>query len=82
MRWAPGWDHAYQVLRKMVDGYGPHLKVRRGLGTTLTEHYGEEVRVEPTFTDLMMWAVLADQPINRLSTSPIKRPQLYANLVK
>ena len=82
VRWAPGWDHAYQVLRKMVDGYGPHLKVRRGLGTTLTEHYGEEVRVEPTFTDLMMWAVLADQPINRLSTSPIKRPQLYANLVK
>jgi len=44
------------VLDKMVDGYATHLNARKDL----TES-GGGVGITPTFTDLMMWAVLAGQ---------------------
>ena len=40
----------------MVDGYATHLNARKDL----TES-GGGVGITPTFTDLMMWAVLAGQ---------------------
>ena len=52
----PGAAHAQQVLDRMVDGYATHLNARKDL----TES-GGGVGITPTFTDLMMWAVLAGQ---------------------
>ena len=48
----PHWGHAQQVLSTLVEGYGTHLKVRKGLAAA-----AGEPRIVPTFTDLMMWAV-------------------------
>ena len=52
----PGAAHAQQVLDKMVDGYATHLNARKDLAES-----GGGVGIVPTFTDLMMWAVLAGQ---------------------
>ena len=56
-RLGSGWVHAQQVLCTLVDGYAKHLKVRKELAPA------GDGRVVPTFTDLMMWAVLANPPI-------------------
>ena len=67
-RLGSGWVHAQQVLCTLVDGYEKHLKVRKELAVLAGAGDG---RIVPTFTDLMMWAVLANPPYNRVP----KRPQ-------
>eukprot|EP00964_Phaeocystis_antarctica_P086889 scaffold55064_cov49-Phaeocystis_antarctica.AAC.2 len=59
----PGAAHAQQVLDKMVDGYATHMRARKDLAES-----GGGTGIVPTFTDLMMWAVLAGQ--HDLATVP------------
>ena len=53
-----GWDSARPVLSAMVNGYSYHLKTRQALH----DESGYSTQPMPcTWTDLMMWAVLAGQ---------------------
>lgn len=55
-----GWQCATQVLSELVDGYRAHIDVRQSLHLADLADKPSEQMV-PTWTDLMMWAVLSGQ---------------------